>query len=403
VPALPAQAARAGIAAARSGSPGTGSLVSRIRAIGAELSTEQAADRAATQQYASAGIALGAIRTRAAATDRELRADTRRAKSADLRLRKLAVALYVGAETGASGVSADLGADAQSLPMRQVYERVVTSRLDTIVTEVQDAEHALEQSHATLLAEESAAARRLQAAKAAHGTAVGRALAYEHTLGQLHRELAHARASQRAALERLAARAEAAATPTAPVAPGTAAASTTTTTITSATGPTPTTSTTAPTTTGAGAGSSASSGGIVFPFQNPSLVVPPGEWTLDMGVDIGTIGSACGPGVVEVAIASGTVTQIGISGFGPAAPVIRVNSGPLAGRDVYYGHALPALVSVGQHVRAGQPVADVGCGDVGESSTPHLEIGMSPPGGPEFPAFYQTSGAMLQLLLAAYR
>jgi hypothetical protein len=86
-----------------------------------------------------------------------------------------------------------------------------------------------------------------------------------------------------------------------------------------------TTTTTATTT--VGASSPASSGGTVFAFRKPSLVVPPGEWTLDMGVDIGTVGNACGPGVVEVAIAGGTVTQIGICGFGPAAPVIRVDWG----------------------------------------------------------------------------
>ncbi len=141
--------------------------------------------------------------------------------------------------------------------------------------------------------------------------------------------------------------------------------------------------------------------GFVFPFQHSSVALPPQTWSLDQGVDIGTIGGACGAGAVEVAVANGVVIQEGISGFGPAAPVmVVVEPGNLLnGRYFYYGHALPALVPVGASVSAGQPIAEVGCGIVGISTGPHLEIGTCL-GGP-CPAF-STSAYMEQLLLGTY-
>lgn len=144
-------------------------------------------------------------------------------------------------------------------------------------------------------------------------------------------------------------------------------------------------------------------GGFVFPFL-PGHAAPPGTWTQDQGVDLAANGYACGPAAVLVAVGDGTVIQEGISGFGPTAPVIRMSSGPLAGRNVYYGHTGRVYVPVGAHVHAGQAIAEVGCGQVGYSSAPHLEIGVSVPGGPSCcPADGQTSGEMYRLLLASYR
>lgn len=145
--------------------------------------------------------------------------------------------------------------------------------------------------------------------------------------------------------------------------------------------------------------------GWVFPLYPLAHVGATSWWSLDQGVDLGGTANQCGPRLVELAVASGTIVREGLAGFGSSAPVLQVDSGPDTGRYIYYGHAAPALVAVGTHVSAGQPIADVGCGAVGISSAPHLEIGILPEqasSSEDLPAVGETSHETLANLKSAY-
>jgi murein DD-endopeptidase MepM/ murein hydrolase activator NlpD len=142
---------------------------------------------------------------------------------------------------------------------------------------------------------------------------------------------------------------------------------------------------------------------FVFPYQNKSIVVPKNRWALSQGVDIGTVGGTCGNKAVVVSTDPGKVVREGVNAFGPDAPVVQVTAGPRTGRYIYYGYTQGDLVPIGAVVAAGQPITHVGCGSVGMSSTPHLEIGISMPGGPTCcPGVRQTSEQMYNWLAAAY-
>ncbi len=100
----------------------------------------------------------------------------------------------------------------------------------------------------------------------------------------------------------------------------------------------------------------------------------------DDGVDLetppdGALVYSITPGVIS-AVASDP------AGFGPSYPVVEAGSGALAGQHLYYGHVAESLVSPGQRVAAGQPIAVVGhTGDAASLGHGHIEIGFSDASG----------------------
>lgn len=100
----------------------------------------------------------------------------------------------------------------------------------------------------------------------------------------------------------------------------------------------------------------------------------------DDGVDI----EDAPDGAAVYSITPGVVTAVASNpgGFGPDYPVIQATKGPLAGQYIYYGHVAAALVKVGQHVLAGQPIAVMGhTGDAAYLGHGHIELGFSDASG----------------------
>jgi murein DD-endopeptidase MepM/ murein hydrolase activator NlpD len=143
-------------------------------------------------------------------------------------------------------------------------------------------------------------------------------------------------------------------------------------------------------------GPAPSSNGFVYPISPKAAGWAPATWTQDQGVDIN---APCG--TTLVAVSSGQIIGEGISGFGKYAPELLADAGPLKDRMIYYGHVQRDLVPVGAHVKAGQPIAEVGT--LGISRGCHVEMGVSELGSTYVPTYHATSATMLKLLTDAYQ
>jgi peptidoglycan hydrolase CwlO-like protein len=239
-------------------------------------------------------------------------------------------------------------------------------RQQQLTTQVLYERNSVDRNRLTMVSEQIAATH-------VRNARAGQLASARQSVGALHTELVRLQAAQAAAAARVA-RAAAA----------------------RASAPTPVSS---PSTASGGSSHSApapsSGGGFTFPLP-PSAASPPSTWSLDDGVDISAPG-----GTPEYAVCSGTVVLHGIGGFGPSAPVIHCDSS-ISGYDyVYYGHAGPGnWTPVGAHVSQGQVISEVGSGDVGISTGPHLEIGFADSGGS--PVGPSSASAMSGLLHSSY-
>ncbi len=346
-------------------------LKKKITSLSAMLYQKSAIEYKATQNYVDAAAVLGQVRGEIYATTHKIRDDQKKIEVTFKSLGALAASSYVNQSSGASGnILTSLGSSGEKLDYQSVYGSIAAGKFQHEIATVEASQAAVSLQHALLIIEQAVAEQRFNVAKAAHDRAASIAGSYQAILTSLNRQLSHVQAALRPKIIKA-------------VVPPIVRYAVSSNIDNRA------------------ANAAVAQGKIIFPFQNPSIALQSGYWSLDDGVDIGTINDACGPAAVEVAIGPGVVVGEGIEGFGPVAPIIHLTAGPLAGRYVYYGHAYPALVSVGQTVVAGQPVADVGCGSVGYSTAPHLEIGVSPSFSDALPYYYETSPEMLRLLLAS--
>jgi murein DD-endopeptidase MepM/ murein hydrolase activator NlpD len=239
-------------------------------------------------------------------------------------------------------------------------------RQQQLTTQVLYERNSVDRNRLTMVSEEIAATH-VRNAKA------GQLASARQSVGALHTELVHLQAAQAAAAARAARAAAArASAPPPSSSPGSSSGGS------SRSAPAP-----------------SSGGGFTFPLPT-SAASPPSTWSLDDGVDISAPG-----GTPEYAVCSGTVVLHGIGGFGPSAPVIHCDSS-VSGYDyVYYGHAGPGnWTPVGAHVSQGQVISQVGYGDVGISSGPHLEIGFADSSGS--PVGPSSAPAMAALLHSSY-